>query len=95
MICPNCGKETPETEWNCIHCRINNYWASQHFDELAHIRKEHGDPESTATPPFLRQVHKSAMDDRSGRGLNVDHRVRKIARNLMHEKPEPGQTSGS
>ena len=95
MKCPNCGKETPESEWNCIHCRINIYWATRHFDELATIRQEHGDAPSASTPSFLRQVHKSAMDDRAGRGLNFDHRVRKIARQAMHDKPEPGQPSGS
>ena len=95
MKCPNCGKETPEDKWNCVHCRINLYWASKHYEDLAQIRKEHGDPASAPTPPFLRQVHKSAMDDRTDRGLNVDHRVRNIARHAMHENPEPGQETGS
>jgi hypothetical protein len=71
------------------------YWASQHFDELAQIRKQHGDPASPPTPSFLRKVHKSAMDDRSGRGGDIEHRVRQIARMTMHEKTEPGQPSGS
>jgi hypothetical protein len=95
LKCPQCGNETPDAQWNCVHCRINVYWASQHFDELARIRKQHGDPASPPTPSFLRKVHKSAMDDRSGRGGDIEHRVRQIARMTMHEKTEPGQPSGS
>jgi hypothetical protein len=87
MKCPQCGAETPDTEWNCVSCRINVYWATTHFDELARIRREHGDPTAAPTPPFLRGVHRNAMDDRSGRGGKTEHKVRQIARMVMRKKP--------
>ena len=85
MKCPQCGAETPDQEWNCVNCRINVYWASQHFDELATIRKEHGDAVAAPTPPFLVKVHANAMDDRSGRGGKKEHKVRQIARMVMRK----------
>jgi hypothetical protein len=86
MKCPQCGVETPEEEWNCASCRINVYWASQHYDELARIRQEHGLRPVTSTPPFLLETHRNAMDDRAGRGGRVEHKVREIARQVMRQK---------
>jgi len=86
MKCPQCGAETPDQEWNCVACRINLYWASQHFEELARLRKEHGERESASTPSFLIKTHKSEMDDRAGRGLDTDNKVRQIAREAMRRK---------
>jgi hypothetical protein len=86
MKCPQCGAETPDDEWNCVSCRINVYWASQHFGELAQIRRQHGLPAGAATPAFLIDVHQAAMDDRASRGGRVEHRVRAIARRVMHRK---------
>jgi len=83
MICPQCGAETPDDEWNCVNCRINVYWASQHYADLAGIRRRQGLSPGAATPPFLIQVHQKAMDDRAGRGGRVEHRVRQIARMVM------------
>lgn len=88
MKCPNCGAETPDEEWNCVSCRINIYWATQHFDELARIREQHGDARSAATPGFLIKVQKDVVADRSGRGGKVEHKVRKIARDAMRHEPE-------
>jgi hypothetical protein len=86
MKCPQCGAETPDQEWNCVSCRINVYWASQHYDELARIRQQHGLNESASTPPFLIKTHKSAMDERVGRGGETEHKVRQIARLVMRRK---------
>jgi hypothetical protein len=83
MRCPQCGAETPDSEWNCVSCRINLYWASQHYDELAEIRRQQGLAPGSSTPPFLIGVHQDAMDDRAGRGGRVEHRVRTIARLVM------------
>jgi hypothetical protein len=88
MRCPQCGAETPDEEWNCVACRINVYWASQHFDDLAGIRKQQGLPESTPTPPFLVQVHEAAMGERADRGGRVEHKVRQIARRAMRRQTE-------
>jgi len=86
MKCPQCGAETPDQDWNCVHCRINVYWASQHYEELARIRRQHGDAEAAPTPSFLLKVHENAMDDRSGRGGKTEHRVRQIARFVMRKR---------
>jgi hypothetical protein len=82
MRCPQCGVETPETEWNCVSCRMNVYWASRHYQDLARIRSEQGLPSSAPTPPFLVDVQKRAMEERGDRG-RVEHKVRQIARRAM------------
>ncbi len=86
MKCPQCGAETPDSEWNCVSCRINVYWATQHYDELARLRQQHGQAAPAATPTFLIKTHESAMDDRSGRGGRVEHKVRQIARIVMRKR---------
>jgi hypothetical protein len=83
MKCPQCGAETPDEEWNCVNCRINVYWATQHYEDLAKIRRRQGLSPAAATPPFLIKVHHNAMDDRAGRGGREEHRVRRIARLVM------------
>ncbi len=92
MKCPQCGAETPDDEWNCSNCRVNVYWASQHYDELAQIRRDHGLMPGAATPAFLIETQKSAMDERGAAG-RVEHKVRQIARMVMRKKgagPGPG-----
>jgi hypothetical protein len=83
MQCPQCGAETPDEEWNCVSCRMNVYWASQHYEDLARIRQGQGLPTAASTPSFLVQVHESAMSERADRGGRVEHRVRQIARRAM------------
>lgn len=89
MRCPQCGAETPEGEWNCVSCRINVYWASQHYGELAQIRRRQGLVETAETPPFLHQAHELEMSERAERGLQVDHKVRQIAREVMRRQRGP------
>lgn len=84
MTCPQCGAETPDDEWNCTSCRINVYWASQHFEELAEIRRRQGLTAGAATPSFLIKTHESAMGERPDR--LVEHKVRQIARMVMRQK---------
>jgi hypothetical protein len=83
MQCPQCGAETPGQEWNCVSCRMNVYWASQHYEALAGIRRQQGLPGSPATPAFLLQAHERAMNERAERGGRVEHKVRQIARQVM------------
>jgi len=83
MRCPQCGAETPDSEWNCVACRMNVYWASQHYDTLAGIRQQQGLAPAARTPAFLVQVQKQAMDERADRGGRVEHKVRQIARRAM------------
>jgi hypothetical protein len=83
MHCPQCGAETPDEEWNCVSCRMNVYWASQHYKDLASIRQRQGVHLPADTPSFLLQAHASAMDERAERGGKVEHKVRQIARRVM------------
>jgi hypothetical protein len=83
MQCPQCGAETPDEEWNCASCRMNVYWASQHYEDLARIRHRQGLPVAADTPFFLVQAHERAMDERSDRGGRVEHKVRQIARRAI------------
>jgi hypothetical protein len=86
MKCPQCGAETPDEEWNCVSCRINLYWASQHYEDLAKLREQQGLPGQASPPPFLAKAHREAMDDRAERGGRVEHKVRVIARRIMRRK---------
>jgi hypothetical protein len=86
MKCPQCGADTPDEEWNCVSCRMNVYWASQHYDDLAGLRREQGLRDTVETPPFLVAAHASAMNDRADRGGKVEHKVRQIARRVMSEQ---------
>ena len=83
MTCPQCGAETPDEEWNCPSCRINVYWASQHYTDLAQLRSRQGLRESAQSPTFLLQAHEDAMTERADRGGREEHRVRQIARRTM------------
>lgn len=83
MRCPQCGAQTPEEEWNCVSCRINVYWASQHFEDLAWIRQRQGLRAPAETPAFLLRAHVSAMSERADRGGKAEHKVRQIARRAM------------
>lgn len=95
MQCPQCGAQTPDEEWNCVSCRINVYWASQHYQDLAGIRRRQGLRAAVDTPPFLLVAHASAMGERADRGGNVEHKVRLIARRVMSgqasRRPAPRQ----
>src|SRR5262245_45764407 len=95
MTCPNCGAVNPDGAWNCVTCRINLYWASQHFDDLAQLRDEQGRIEPVSSPTFLVRAHRHAMDDRAARGHNVDNKVRIAARRAMQKVgDQPENTIG-
>lgn len=86
MKCPQCAAQTPDDEWNCVSCRMNLYWASQHYDDLARIRQGQGLRDSPETPPFLLVTHAAVMQERAARGGKAEHRVRQIARRAMGER---------
>ena len=86
MQCPQCGAETPDDEWSCVACRMNVYWASRHYGDLAGIRRRQGLAASASTPPFLVEAHARAMDERAERGGRVEHKVREIARRAMRRQ---------
>ncbi len=92
MKCPQCGTQNPDDGWNCVSCRINLYWAVQHYDGLAGIRECQGLSGSAASPSFLVRTHREVMDERAQRGGPPENRVRALARKIMREKLE---SSGS
>ena len=83
MQCPQCGTETSDDEWNCMSCRINLYWAHQHFAELAQIRERQGLTIHASTPSFLLSSHRREMHDRTRRAGQPENKVRMIARRVM------------
>ena len=93
MRCPQCGAETPDEEWNCSSCRMNLYWASQHYDDLAQIRRQQGLRDTADTPPFLRRVHEHEMNERIERNGRIEHKVRQIARLAMRVRASDGDAS--
>jgi hypothetical protein len=96
MHCPQCGAEVPDAEWNCPECRINVYWASQHYADLARVRQGFELPSVTDTPEFLRHAHELAMNERAEIGGLAEHRVRQIARRAMqgrHDERDLEHTS--
>ena len=90
MRCPQCGAETPDEEWNCVSCRINLYWATQHYDDLAQIRARQGLRLETGTPAFLVAAHEREMNERIERNGRIEHKVRQIARLAMRRQASGG-----
>ncbi|HEX9038475.1 MAG TPA: hypothetical protein VF808_15945 [Ktedonobacterales bacterium] len=91
--CPQCGAESPDDAWNCVNCRINLYWAHEHYDELANIRTDQGLDEQASAPPFLVNAHSHELAERATRGLNGMSKVREIARRVM--RGETGATGAA
>jgi hypothetical protein len=51
--CPQCGTINEDDVKNCKRCRINMYWAFQHYVELSAIRQANTLAPRPETPPFL------------------------------------------
>ena len=51
--CPQCGTINEDDIKNCQECRVNMYWAFQHYAELAAIRKRNKLVPRSAPLPFL------------------------------------------
>ncbi len=51
--CPQCGATNEDDVKNCKRCRINMYWAFQHYEELAAIRQANESVARPETPSFL------------------------------------------
>ncbi len=88
MQCPQCGAETPDDKWNCVSCRVNLYWAHEHYEELARIREQQGLQAAPAVPAFLTQSHRKELNERAARGLDKMNKVREIARRAMQCPPQ-------
>jgi len=60
--CPQCGTMNDDDIKNCKSCRVNMYWAYQHFDELASLRKSRGMAARPQTASFLVDTSKKIDD---------------------------------
>ncbi|HEX7737350.1 MAG TPA: hypothetical protein VF458_21060 [Ktedonobacteraceae bacterium] len=56
--CPQCGTMNEDNVKNCSQCRINMYWAYQHFQELAAIRENNKLAPAPQSPVFLLETSK-------------------------------------
>ncbi|HEU5376394.1 MAG TPA: hypothetical protein VFV38_13195 [Ktedonobacteraceae bacterium] len=56
--CPKCGIVNEDDAKNCRECRINLYWAFQHYEELTAIRQANQLPSHQDTPSFLMDTSK-------------------------------------
>ena len=85
MRCPQCGTDNTDDAWNCISCRINLYWAVQHFEALAKLREEHGMPSGATSAGFLIKAHEHAMAERTEQTI-PESKVRAAARQIIRRK---------
>jgi hypothetical protein len=51
--CPQCGTMNEDDVKNCKGCRVNMYWAFQHYGELASLRQSNKLSPRPETAPFL------------------------------------------
>jgi hypothetical protein len=51
--CPQCATMNEDDVKNCSKCRVNMYWAFQHYQELAAIRQAGELTPAPKTPSFL------------------------------------------
>lgn len=51
--CPKCRAVNEDDAKNCRACRINLYWAFQHYEELIAIRQANQLASHQETPSFL------------------------------------------
>lgn len=51
--CPQCGTMNEDDAKNCQGCRINLYWAFQHYEELARLREANKLAPRPQTASFL------------------------------------------
>ena len=56
--CPQCGTINEDDAKNCKSCRVNMYWAFQHYEELAAIRTGNQLTPRPETAPFLVETSK-------------------------------------
>ena len=60
--CPQCGSMNEDDSKNCKSCRVNLYWAFQHYEELAAVRQANNLPAKPATAPFLVETSRKIDD---------------------------------
>lgn len=60
--CPQCGTQNADDAKNCKGCRVNLYWAFQHYSELASLREANHLKPKPETASFLVDTSKRTDD---------------------------------
>lgn len=60
--CPQCGLMNEDDAKNCQGCRVNLYWAFQHYEELAALREGNSLPPRPESAAFLVETSKRIDD---------------------------------
>ena len=60
--CPQCGTPNENDAKNCKGCRVNLYWAFQHYPELASLREANHLKPKPDTATFLVDTSKRTDD---------------------------------
>ena len=60
--CPQCGTMNEDDIKNCKSCRINMYWAFQHYQELAALRTANNLAAKPESASFLVETSKKIDD---------------------------------
>ena len=60
--CPQCGTLNEDDAKNCKACRVNLYWAFQHYEELAALREANKLASRPETASFLIETSKRIDD---------------------------------
>ncbi|HEY6411193.1 MAG TPA: hypothetical protein VIY29_27355 [Ktedonobacteraceae bacterium] len=60
--CPQCGSTNEDDAKNCSACRVNLYWAFQHYEELARLRQANKLSSRPESAPFLVETSKKIDD---------------------------------
>jgi hypothetical protein len=60
--CPQCGAMNDDDVKNCRSCRINMYWAFQHYEELSALRQNNHLPLRPESASFLVETSKKIDD---------------------------------
>jgi len=61
-VCPQCGAENEDDVKNCKSCRVNMYWAFQHYAELAALREANQLPSRPQSASFLVETSQKIDD---------------------------------
>lgn len=62
VTCPQCGAVNASDVKNCTSCRVNMYWAFQHYAELAALRQSNKLPPRPESASFLVETSKKIDD---------------------------------
>ena len=62
VACPQCGTMNESDAKNCKSCRVNLYWAFQHYEELARLREANKLTPRPNSASFLVETSKKIDD---------------------------------